>query len=174
MSKSRPRISCIAALSASTHAIGADNKLLWHLPDDLKRFKRLTKEHPVIMGRATFESIHEIIGGPLPDRTNIVVTRDPEYDADGAITVTSIDAALTRAQKEDTDEIFVIGGGQIYEAALPYTNRLYLTLIDEEKDGDTFFPAYADTFTREIERIPHHENGVSYTWLTLERTPDAA
>lgn len=149
--------------------IGCKGDLLWHIPEDLKRFKALTLGHPVIMGRRTWESLPKK-ARPLPGRTNIVVTRDPSYLAEGAIVVHSFPEALSRAKdSEGADEIFAAGGTEIYQCALPFTSKLYLTLIDDEKEGDAFFPAYESEFTKETFREEHEYNGLGYTWLDLER-----
>jgi dihydrofolate reductase len=126
-------VSIIAAVGKNNE-IGLDNKLLWKLPDDLKRFQKLTKGHAVIMGRKTFESI----GKPLPERKNIVVTRQSDYKAQGCTVVRSLEAALEAAG--DDDEPFVIGGSELYDLALPYANKLYLTFVDAEPEADVYFP----------------------------------
>ncbi|MEX0672971.1 MAG: dihydrofolate reductase [Candidatus Paceibacterota bacterium] len=168
--KKHPRISAIAAVGERTRVIGKDNQLLWHIPEDLKRFKEITRGHPVIMGRKTFESILSILGKPLPGRTNIVVTRRNDYDTQGAQIADSIEGALEQASVLDSDEIFVIGGQQIYEQALPFINRLYLTLVDSSKEGDTWFPKYEQEFSREAHREEHStEDGLRYAWVTLDR-----
>lgn len=160
-------ISLIAALGHN-NVIGKDNGLLWHLPDDLKRFRTLTKGHPVIMGRKTWESLPENVQ-PLPGRTNIVITRDVTYEAPGATIAHSFSEAFDVAKEtEGAEEIFVIGGGEIYRIALPFATRLYLTLVDDPTPGTVTFPDYTE-FTKETERTEHSENGINYTWLTLER-----
>ena len=149
--------------------IGRQDKLMWPIPEDLKRFKRLTMGHPVIMGRKTFESILQSLGKPLPGRTNIVVTRDQSYTPEGAVVVHSLEEALQKAGGVDQKEIFIGGGAQIYEQALPLADRLYLTLIDDEKPGDAYFPPYEHLFTKKLaEEIGEH-NGLKYTWVDLER-----
>ena len=161
------RISLIAAIGHG-NVIGKDNDLLWHLPEDLKRFKRHTEGHPVIMGRRTWESLPARVR-PLPGRTNIVVTRNEAFEAPGAQCVSSIEGALRRAAAAPgSDEIFVIGGGAIYRAALPYAHRLYLTLVDDPTPGTDTFPEYED-FTIEAEREAREENGIRYEWVTLDR-----
>lgn len=149
----------IAAIGAETRALGKDNKLLWHLPEDLKYFKQTTLSHAVIMGRKTYESI----GKPLPSRTNIVVTRTPTYKAEGCKVVESLDNALAYARaltNPGSNEIFIIGGADIYTQAFPHADRLYLTLIDDPGDGaDVFFPEYEKEFTKVIAE----EKGVSGT-----------
>ncbi len=119
-------------------AIGRNNKLLWNIPDDLKHFKKITTGHAVIMGRKTFESI----GRQLPNRANIIITRDKNFKADGCVISHSLDEALDLA-KQKNEEIFIIGGGQIYEQALPHADKLYLTIVDDEPKADTFFPDYS-------------------------------
>lgn len=162
------RLSLIVAIGRN-RAIGKDNELLWAIPDDLARFKELTLGHPVIMGRKTWESIPEKFR-PLPGRTNIVVTTDSTYKADGAILAQSFPEALSRARDgEGADEIFAIGGQRIFECALPFAHRLYLTLIDDEKEGDSFLPAYEHEFSREIKREEREWNGLRYAWIDLER-----
>lgn len=129
------RVSLIAAV-AENGTIGRDGSLPWHLPDDLKRFRALTTGHHVIMGRRTFESI----GRPLPQRTSLVISRDPRLRIDGARVLPSVEAALQHARAAGEKEAFVIGGASIYAAALPIADRLYLTKIAARVDGDAFFP----------------------------------
>ena len=139
------RMAIIGAIGKNRE-LGRGGKLLWHLPDDLRRFKALTVGHPVIMGRKTWESLPRMYR-PLPGRTNIVITRQNGYQAPGAEVVASFEAARSRAERAaGADEIFVIGGGEIYAAALPFADRLYLTLVDAEADADTFFPFYENDF----------------------------
>lgn len=164
----KPRVSIVAAMSTHDRGIGKDERLLWHIPDDLKHFKELTLGHPIIMGRKTFESIVGYLGGPLPGRTNIVVTRNKDCSFTGAVVCHSLEEALLYAKNIDRKEIFIGGGSAIYEQALPYTDRLYLTLIDEQKEADSFFPEYSD-FTKEVVREEREHNNTHYTWLTLER-----
>lgn len=132
----RPRLSLLVAM-ASNRVIGIDGKLPWHVPADLKRFKTLTMGHHIVMGRKTYESI----GRLLPGRTSVIVTRQAGYAVPGAIVANSLDEAL-RACAAD-NEIFVIGGGQLYAEALPHADRIYLTQVEGEFAGDTWFPALA-------------------------------
>lgn len=125
-------ISIIAAIGEN-RALGKDGKLPWHLPRDFQHFKALTRGHTVIMGRKTYESI----GHPLPDRMNIVVSRDSSYRADGCVIVQSFDGALTKATG---DEVFVIGGAQIYMEAMPRADRLYITHVHASPEADTYLP----------------------------------
>lgn len=163
------RISMIAALSRETRAIGRGNDLLWKIPEDQMRFRKLTSAHPVIMGRKTWESLPERFR-PLPGRANIVVTRDETYTAEGAVVVHSLESALAEAKSAaGADEIFIMGGGQLYTEALPIADRLYLTLVDSDEDGDAYFPEYADTFTKVLLDEPHEHERLAYSFVTLER-----
>lgn len=165
----KPRI-CVVVAIGKNRELGKGEKLLWHIPDDLKRFKDLTMGHPVIMGRKTFESIVGYIGGPLPDRTNIVVTRDASWKYGGVIVTDSIEKAIEIATPLDEEEIHIGGGGEIYKQALPLVNKLYLTLIDAEaKDADIFFPPYEAEFTKKVFEEEHEWNGIKYKWVDLER-----
>ena len=137
----RPRVSLIAAL-ARNRVIGRNNAMPWHLPADLKRFKALTLGHPVIMGRKTWDSILATLGKPLPGRTSIVLTRKPGAALPGATVVDSMAAAIAAAGT--VNEVCVIGGAEIYALALPLADRLHLTQIDADVEGDTFFPAFSD------------------------------
>lgn len=162
------RISLIAAIGARTRALGKDGTLLFSIPEDLKRFRTLTKGHPVIMGRKTWESLPEAVR-PLPGRSNFVVTRQEDYQAPGALVVGSINEAIRMAKVvSGNDEIFVIGGGELYTLALPHADRLYLTLVDDDTEGDVFFPEYS-TFAKEIEREEHLHHTPAFTYLTLEK-----
>lgn len=165
----KPKVSIVVAMSKNRRAIGSGGKLLWHIPDDLKRFKEITRGHPVIMGRKTFESIISYLGKPLPGRSNIVVTRNKDYHFEGTIIVHSLEEALNRARELDTEEIFIGGGSEIYKQVLPYADRLYLTLVDDEPEADSFFPDYSE-FTHVIEKETRDRDGLVYEWLTLERT----
>jgi dihydrofolate reductase len=159
------RISMIAAMGKNRE-LGKGNDLLWKIPADLKRFKEVTKGHSIIMGRKTYESI----GRPLPDRTNIVITRDRNWAADGVFPVVSMEEALELTRvKPGKEEVFIIGGGQIYELGLPYADKLYLTLIDASKDADCFFPAYEHSFKQKTFVGDGEYEGVKYSWVDFER-----
>jgi len=161
------KISMVVALGKD-NVIGKDNGLLWHLPDDLRHFKAITLGHPVIMGRNTWESIPEKYR-PLPGRTNIVVTRNTEYDALGAIRAHSLEDALEQAKlASGSEEIFIIGGGELFATSLPQTERIYLTIVDDDTPGTVFFPDYSE-FTNVVSEEMHEENGYSYIWRTVER-----
>lgn len=156
----------IIAVIGKNRELGKDNHLLWNLPGDLKRFRTITKGHPVIMGRKTLQSI----GHPLPNRVNFVITRDPTFAAEGVTVVSSLDEAIEKAKSAPgAEEIFVIGGGSVYAQAIDKADRLYLTVVDAVAPGaDTFFPDYS-RFTKVIEESPHEENGIRYTYRTLEK-----
>ncbi|MFT6985615.1 MAG: dihydrofolate reductase [Psychromonas sp.] len=160
------KISMIAAM-AEDRVIGLDNKMPWHLPGDLKFFKRVTLGKPVIMGRKTYQSI----GRPLPGRVNIVLTRDKNLQIEGVSCVQTVPQALDLVK--DEPEVMVIGGATIYEQFLHQASRLYLTFIDLKSDGDTKFPDYqAVANWHEIEREAHladNENAHNYQFVTLER-----
>lgn len=148
-------ISIIVAV-AENGVIGKDNQLLWRLSDDLKQFKALTSGHAVIMGRKTFDSI----GKPLPNRTNIVVTRQSKVSDDTTVLVAdSIERAIEIAKElKGNDEIFIIGGGNIYEQSLAITDKVYLTEVKTTIDGDTYFPTLSEDEWEEISRKPYQKN----------------
>ncbi len=153
-------ISLIVAAS-DNNAIGKDNHLMWHLPIDMKFFKNTTWGFPVIMGRKTFV---ELGNKPLPGRQNIIITRQKNFKAEGAVVVNKLDDALFVAREGDTNEIFVIGGGEIYKEAMPKANRIYMTRVHATLEGDTYFPEF-DTkkwnllSSREVEPDEKHEYG---------------
>lgn len=135
------RISIIAAM-AKNRVIGKGNEIPWRLSSDLKRFKEITVGHPVIMGRKTYESIRESIGRPLPGRLNIIVTRQKDYEAEGCVVVHSLGNAFEAAEVTNRDEVFVIGGAEIYAQALPLASKMYLTIVKAEIEGDAYFPEF--------------------------------
>jgi dihydrofolate reductase len=149
-------ISLIAAMGKDRE-LGFGNKLPWHLPDDLKRFKALTKGHAVVMGRKTYESI----GMPLPERKNIIVTRDINYSAPGCLVVHSIEEALSAAG--DDKEIFIIGGGEIYALALPLANKMYLTFVDVKIKANVFFPDFDESEWR-VTKTESHERDLKHEY----------
>lgn len=159
----------VAGIGKDTRVIGKNNQLLWHVSDDLKRFKSLTMGHPVIMGRKTFESILEILGKPFPGRTSIVVTRNPEYSYEGVKVATSFDDALALAAEENPEEIHVGGGEEIYKLALPYTDKLFITYFDSDVEGDAFFPDFTEEFHEVVRHGIREDNGLSYEWVDYER-----
>ncbi|MFQ1813302.1 type 3 dihydrofolate reductase [Aeromonas veronii] len=160
------KISMIAAM-AHDRVIGKDNQMPWHLPADLAHFKRVTLGKPVLMGRKTFESI----GRPLPGRRNLVISRNPDYQAEGIEVVGSVEAALALLAGSSVEELMVIGGGHLYAEMLPSADCLYLTQIDLAVEGDTRFPAFDDGQWQRIECESHpadEKNPHPYsfeTWL---------
>lgn len=159
------KISLIAAIGANRE-LGEGNKLIWHISSDLKRFRELTTGHPIIMGRKTFESIGKV----LPNRTNIIVTRDPEYKAEGAMIAGSIEEALRAADTQgDNEEIFIIGGAQIFDQAIKMADKLYLTKINSEAPlADAFFPDYSG-FKKVNFAEKHNDDGLEYEFVNLEK-----
>jgi len=161
------KISIIAAM-ARNRVIGINNELPWKLPADMKWFRLHTLGKPIVMGRKTFESFGS---KPLPDRHNIVITRDRDYTAEGASVAHSIDEAIAIAG--DVPEVMIIGGASFYEQMLPRTDRMYLTLVDMEPEGDAWFPDYDALQWKEVERHEHQpdeKNPCAYSFIILERT----
>ena len=167
------RVAMIAAM-AKNRVIGRNNKLPWYLPEDLRYFKRITLGKPMIMGRKTFESI----GKPLPGRATFVVTRNPEWRAEGVSVVPDLETALRKARAwamtAAVDEVIVAGGGQIYTEALARADRMYLTLVHAEVEGDARFPEWNPAEWREVSRedfdaIP--PNTYPYSFVVLDRLP---
>ena len=156
-------ISLIAALGRN-RVIGKDNSLPWKLPADMKRFKELTTGKPVVVGRKTFESI----GKALPNRKNIILTRDKDFKANGCIVVYSVDEAL-RACKED-NELMVIGGEQIFRQFLPIANKMYLTIISGDFDGDAHFPKYKKEEWKALKREEHKNEQYKFVFVELVRS----
>ncbi len=159
-----PIISLIAAM-ANNRVIGKNNDMPWHLPADLAHFKRVTMGKPVVMGRKTFESI----GRPLPGRKNIIISRNPDYRVDGCEHATSLEEAIDMLKNEE--EIMIIGGGNLYTQALQNANRLYLTFIDLDVDGDTLFPAFEHLRLIETGREKHskdEKNPYDYTFVDYQ------
>lgn len=154
--------SIIVAISKN-NAIGKNNSLLWNIPEDLKHFKNITSGHTILMGRKTFESI----GRPLPNRRNIVITRDESYKYEGIEVATSLIKALDNCKYED--EVFIIGGGEIYKQALPFADKLYVTHIEKEYDADTFFPEISQDIWIETEKEEHPENDPPYKFSVYEK-----
>lgn len=159
------RISIIVAV-AENNVIGKDNKLIWNLPKDLKHFKETTTGHYIIQGRKTFESF----GRPLPNRTNVIITHNQNYKADECIVVHSLNEAFEIAKNEQ--EVFIIGGGKIYEQALPVADRIYLTKVHHSFDGDTFFPKINMQEWQEISRVDiesDEKNKYPFSIIVLEK-----
>lgn len=166
------KTSIIVAIDEN-RAIGKGNKLLWHIPEDLKHFNAVTRGHPIIMGRKTWESLPN---KPLKDRYNIVITRDlgfkiKDLRKEDGLVVDSFDEAFKQAQgKPGSEEVFVVGGGQIYQQAMGknLVDRLYLTIVEGEHEADTFFPDYSE-FKKVISEESHESGGYKFKFLTLER-----
>ena len=162
----KQRISLIAAMT-DDRVIGIRNRLPWKLPADMRWFRRHTLGKPIVMGRKTFESFG---AKPLPERLNIVITRDPAYRAEGAVVVHDIDAALQAAG--EAEEVMIIGGASFYEQMLPRAHRLYLTFVHADIQGDAWFPEFDSTAWRAIHREDHpadEKNPYPYSFVILER-----
>ena len=158
-------ISLIFAASEN-NVIGKNNQLPWHLPADLKFFKNTTTGHHIIMGRKTYESV----GKPLPNRTNVIITRDTNYQADGCVVVKSMEEALNVA-KNDV-EIFITGGGEIFKQAIPVANKIYFTKIHHSFEGDSYAPQIDPLIWKEIKRedhMPDEKNKYAYSFIELIR-----
>lgn len=154
------------------NVIGHGNDLVWDIPEDRKRFKELTLGHVVIMGRRTFESILSYIHKPLPGRTNIIVTRNPDFKYEGCIVCHSLDEALQKAQEIEysnpNPEIHIGGGAELYKQVMPLVDKLYLTVVDGTFEGDAFFPDYS-MFKKILRTEKKESNGFTYTFIDLER-----
>ncbi|MFC3885081.1 dihydrofolate reductase [Bacillus songklensis] len=159
-------ISFLVAMDKN-RVIGRDNQLPWHLPADLKFFKEITMGHPVIMGRKT----HESIGRPLPGRENIIITRNEHYKAEGCTVLHSI-SAIKEIEEQRNEELFVIGGAQIFQHTFPIADRLYITWIEEEFEGDTYFPEFDEHDWELVSRkkgIKDEKNPYDYYFLMYDR-----
>ena len=159
-------ITVIAAIGKNGE-LGKNNDLIWHLPNDLKRFKKVTAGHHVIMGRKTYESL----GRPLPNRTNIVITRNPNYKAEGCIMTYSLEEAITFAKTEDPNP-YILGGAQIYKQAIKIADVLDLTLVDAELHADAFFPKIDTTIWKEVDRYDHcsdEKHQYNYSFVTYKK-----
>lgn len=160
------KIAMIAAM-AKNRVIGFENDMPWHLPDDLKFFKAMTTGKPVIMGRKTFESIGS---KPLPNRPNFVISRQADFDAPGARVFGSVEEALSVLST--AEEVIIMGGGQLYSMMLPQADKLYLTLINAEIEGDTHFPDWTQLAWNELKREHHPKDdrhAFEFDFVTLER-----
>ena len=171
MNATRLPLALIAALAAN-RVIGRDNRMPWHLPADLKHFKAMTLGKPIIMGRKTWDSL----GRPLPGRLNLVVSRQPGLQLEGAEVFADLETALVRAEQwareQGVDELMLIGGGQLYAQALPLAQRLYLTRIDAEPAGDAFFPPFEGAHWQRVahEARPPLEDAPGYAFETWQRS----
>ncbi len=157
-------IALIAAV-AGDGVIGRDGEMPWHYPEDLRRFKQVTTGHPVLMGRRTYEAIEARLGGPLPDRTNVVLSRGDPDVADEVIVVGGVEEAVEVARETGAETAFVIGGATVYEAFLPLADRMLLTEIDASYEGDTYFPDFDREEWEEVER----EERAEFAFVTYER-----
>lgn len=165
MNTNTPIVSLVVAMSTCTRAIGKHNDLLWRIPEDQRHFKAVTMGHPVIMGRKTYESI----GHPLPGRTNIVLTRNKTLRIDGVTVCHTFSEALETARHMDTKELCVIGGEAVFRDALPFTDRIYLTFIDDAQEGDAYFPEFDQSAFTETARREGEYEGVRYAIVTFDR-----
>lgn len=166
----KPVVSMIAAM-AQNRVIGVNNDLPWDIPEDLEYFRNMTRGKPCLMGRKTYESLPF---RPLPKRPNIIITRDDAYDVpEGVLLAANIEDGLnvakTEAERIGVDEIMVMGGGQIYKQALPFADRIYLTEIDAEIDGDTIFPEFSMDEWREVSRQIKTDHAPNYHFVVYER-----
>lgn len=158
-------IVALVVAMGSNRVIGRDNTLPWHMPADLRHFRAVTLGKPVVMGRKT----HESIGRPLPDRTNIVISRRAGYEAPGCIVLSSLEAAFERCR--NSSEVMVIGGASVYRHAMPHAQRIYLTQIHQDFEGDSFFPEFEGSAWSETERSDHPadaKNPYPYSFIVLE------
>ena len=168
MERERPEIVIVAAVAEKNRVIGDGKDLPWHIPEDLRHFKRLTLGHPLVMGRRTFESLLHQFGGPLPGRENVVLTRHPvRVDHPGIRVYSSLDEAL--AAFSDRDQISIGGGATIYEQTLPLADRLELTRVEGDYDGDTFFPPFEHLLGTafELERREPRDGFRFETWVRV-------
>jgi len=161
-------IALIAAIQAGDRGLGIKNNLLYQIPADMKYFKDITMGHPVPMGRKTWESIPQKFR-PLSGRKNIVITGQKDYTAEGAVVCANVQQAITMAQQHDP-AVFIIGGAQVYQEALPYADTLYLTIIEGNKPADVFFPDYTNDFHEESSEGPFTtDDGISYRFAVFKR-----
>jgi dihydrofolate reductase len=163
-------VTIVASMGRQTRVIGNNNQLLWHVPADMRRFKELTIGKPVIMGRKTFESIVAIIGKPLPNRTNIVITRQTGYVApEGVRVVPSLEEAFEVAATGNPTEIHIGGGAELYRQALHLVDRLHITWFESDATGDTTFPEFETDFTIVQAHEPQLREGLKYQWIDYKR-----
>lgn len=161
------KISIVVAVSQN-QVIGSQGTLPWRLSSDLKKFKKITSGHTIIMGRKTYESI----GRPLPNRTNILITRNPIYQAEGCYVVHSLEESLNLAQNQQASEVFIIGGGEIYQQALPQVDKIYLSRVNTQLEGDTFFPPLDTQEWKTIHQeafLADDKNEYDFNFIELER-----
>lgn len=164
------KISMIAAV-AENRVIGKDNDLVWRLPDDMKFFMQKTTGHHVIMGRKNFESLPPKFS-PLPNRTNIIITRQQNLHIEGTIVVNSLEAAIEVAKENNEEEAFIIGGGEIYKLGLEVADIMYISEIKHSFDGDAFFPEFDESQWKETERVNHpkdERHDYEFDFVTYEK-----
>jgi dihydrofolate reductase len=165
----KPLISLVAIISQNrvlaNTLLETSNHIPWRIPSDLKRFQEITMRHPVILGRTTFETMKS----PLKNRTNIIVTRNQNYQAFGCPVLHSVDEAIKWAAVSEKEEIFIIGGAQIYSESLPLADRLYLTIVEGDSEGDVLFPEYQNIFTKVLFEENREEDGFKFKFIDLGR-----
>ncbi len=158
----------LIAVMATNRVIGRDNTIPWHIPEELRFFKRTTMGHPVIMGRLTYESLK----GPLPGRQNIILSRNPDYTTEGTDNVTSLDEALAIAR--DSEEVFILGGSHIFKKSLKFADNIILSVLDRAVEGDIYFPEFSDDDFQEIASERHEEGTEPFTVHYYKRIAPAA
>jgi dihydrofolate reductase len=158
----------LIAVMATNRVIGRDNTIPWHIPEELRFFKKTTMGFPVIMGRLTYESLK----GPLPGRQNIVISRNPAYRSEGTVNVTSLKQALKITR--DAEKVFILGGSQIFEKALPYGDEIILSVLDREVEGDIYFPDFSDEDFQQTNHERHEEGKEPFTVYYYKRIAPAA
>jgi len=158
-----PKISIICAI-AENRAIGKNNDLLWHIPEDFKHFKEKTSGHVIVMGQKTFESI----GKPLPNRTTIVLSNDPVFNTEGVIVARTFEEVFERARELEKEEVFICGGGSVYAQTIEMVDKLYLTVVKGDFEADVFFPEYSE-FTKIVSERKSSDENFEYSFLELER-----
>ena len=158
-----PKISIICAIGEN-RAIGKDNQLLWHIKEDFKHFKETTLGHVIVMGQKTYESI----GKPLPNRTTIVITNSPDFKEDGVIIARTFDEVFEKAREIEKEEVFICGGGSVYSQTIGMADKLYLTVVKENFEADTFFPDYSD-FKNVINKRESNDENFKFTFLELTK-----
>ena len=153
---------------SDNRVIGKDNDLVWHMPADLKYFKQTTMGHYAIMGRKTYESVDK----PLPGRTNVIITRQPDYHRENCLVVHSVEEAFALGEENGQEEVFILGGSQIYELTMRLADRIYLTEIKAEFEGDSYFPEIDPAQWKEVKReehAPDEKNPYPYAFVVLEK-----
>ncbi len=158
-----PKISLICAI-AENRAIGKNNQLLWHIPEDFKYFKEKTIGHVIIMGQKTYESI----GKPLPNRTTVVLSNDQNFNEDGVVLARTFEEVFQKARELEKDEVFICGGGSVYAQTIDLADKLYLTVVEGNFEADVFFPEYEE-FTKIVSQRKSSDENFKYTFLELEK-----